>query len=150
MASRQDYYFQSLLNVGADPRSATALAADYAKRYTQARLAYNRARYYKRRSSRGWGALSKVRSVFGLKDSYAQMAQVSKDFATTMAEQRQLAQERIKTEIETQPLIQQKKERRKKVTERIVQSMEGSRGKAALLESPRGGRGFFGGYFEGQ
>lgn len=58
-------------------------------------------------------------------------------------------QERLRTEAAIQPELRQVRERRAQAAKEQAKVLSRQTGRRALLASPGGGRGFFGGYFKG-
>jgi len=58
-------------------------------------------------------------------------------------------QERLRTEAAIQPELRQIRERRAQAAKEQAKVLSRQTGRRALLASPGGGRGFFGGYFKG-
>jgi len=62
----------------------------------------------------------------------------------------QLARAALDTEIKKQPELQAIKQRRKSLVELEAKTLTKKTGRRALLTSPAGGSGFYGGYFNGK
>lgn len=156
MATYQEYR-DELIKLGADERSAAQLASNYRKAdfmaEAQQRMAL-RAINRKRRAG-GYKAAQRVvqtsiAKLTGGETPQEREKRMLKDIAELMQKEVvEPAREAIETEKKVLPQIQKIRERRDVVAQKEASLLRRTTGRRAMLVSPQGGRGFFGGYLKG-
>ena len=73
-----------------------------------------------------------------------------KDLASTVGVQAAELSKKVKTDTEQQPVLQEVKQKRKTLVQMEAKALTRNTGRRALLTSPGGGSGFYGGYFNGK
>jgi hypothetical protein len=73
-----------------------------------------------------------------------------KDLASTVGVQAAELSKKVKTDTEQQPALQEVKQKRKSLVQAEAKALTRKTGRRALLTSPAGGSGFYGGYFNGK
>jgi hypothetical protein len=168
MSMYQKYYDQ-LIKSGADTRTASAMAGQYTARSMM--LMQQRARYRsaRRRGRNVFGraqrvvspgmsflgeALGKVlpqnvQNTLTKQPTFLAQQEAAKEGIQKAGEEVRATQKQIGTEIAVQQQLKPIRRRRKSMLEQQVKSLRNQTGRRALLASPTGGAGFFGGYFKG-
>jgi len=113
---------------GSDPRTIQALRKELIDTYTEADIRANAIR----------GGKSQHRDI-----KRRQIRQVERP------KEIEKITEKIKADVEVQPVLQQIRQRRRRAAEQQASLLRRQTGRRALLASPTGGAGFFGGYFKG-
>jgi hypothetical protein len=72
------------------------------------------------------------------------------DLASTVGAQAAELSKKVKTDTEQQPVLQEVKQKRKSLVQAEAKALTRKTGRRALLTSPGGGSGFYGGYFNGK
>jgi len=156
MATYQEYK-DELIELGADPRSAAQLASTYRAADFRAEMQQRQARRAASRKRRGGGYKAAQRVVqtgiaklTGGETPREREERMLKDIAELMQKEIvEPAREAIETEKKVLPQIQKIRERRDVVAQKEASLLRRTTGRRAMLVSPQGGRGFFGGYLKG-
>jgi len=152
-----DQYKEELEGLGADPRSAATLATRYFHADKYAREREEMAARAVRRSRRGGGYKAAARviktgmaKITGGETPREREDRMVKDIAKLMQKEVvEPAREAIEAEKKILPQIQKIRERRDVVAQKEASLLRRTTGRRAMLVSPQGGRGFFGGYLKG-
>lgn len=146
-----DRTYNSLIEAGADPRTAKKYAGQAYNEFVQQQIISSRrpsgGNPYSRVSAglnTATGGAIGTDYVQQFKDSQA--AQLE-----TTRQQQAVTKKKVSTEIAAQPALQVIKQKRKSLVEMEAKALTRKTGRRALLTSaPGGGSGFYGGYFNGK
>ena len=94
-----------------------------------------------------WDVQKKASKPGGVGAVYKQKL---KDLASTVGVQAAELSKKVKTDTEQQPVLQEIKQKRKSLVQAEAKALTRKTGRRALLTSPGGGSGFYGGYFNGK
>lgn len=142
--------YKSLIQAGADPRTAKVYASRAYSQAAQKMMAFGRRSPGGNVFSRTSAALSKATGGAVGTDYVQQFKESQAAQAEAIGQQQAATEKKVSTEIAAQPALQAIKQKRKSLVEMEAAALTRKTGRRALLTSAPGGGGFFGGYFNGK